>query len=868
MAYNKSDIKPYLQIKADLIPLNVWNKMIKGKERGKTPLHREWTTKPYEQTKINYSKWIESGYNIGFRIPEDILVVDLDPRNYVDGINSEELVADLFDFFDFDELIWELPVVRTGSGGYHIYTRLPEDFDYRLIRKSVENLPGVDFKKKGGYVVAAGSKHPNGDYYSWENICDDLPETPEALLNLIKREKFADKDYSSGYGAFSGTQLQELVLDNLEVTDFSSNDEWEPLMMECHHATAGEGIEEFLEWSLSDPDYTGDENQIRNRWESLDDSKDVQRTAASLIRRLKETGEDVNDVKAILDFGTQPDFSEMDEQDDEDSNLISKARNVGKSTHEDDVVGVDLSRYSDKEGLAISMAQELDPNYTKEDLMKCLRVTKIADIIESEQAIEIVMARTKLKRPVINKILKDIDASVARDLATTLSDKVLEEVFNNKRHLLVEPNESVWAYNRTHWEQISNKYLEKVIRHALKGMRENLDVNTDEATLVKKAAELTKMEVATNISKLHKIDVPSPVISCKNCEIHINKDGTHSVKKHSYRSYATRCLTTEYDPSAEAPLFMETLRGIFGNFPDTEDMIRHIGEVFGYIIQPYKNLSSWWLFIGPGGDGKTTLTEILQGVLGNAFTPGNTALINARISNNDNHSMMGLVGALALVIGDFKKGAVIDDEKIKEYADNKVMQANPKGKDRFNFMYSAGLVVCSNHLPKTTDNSHGFARRVNVVPFNAQFTKLGNQDYDRKSKILGNPQEIAGILNFMLEGLERLRKRGKFDIPESCVKASEDWLSQTNNTSKFVADTIDLSGKPEDSLGDLGSLHSMHYNMWCENNDVEEQYRLGKLSFRDKLVELGLIVRKGGKGVVKVYGGKFKELEDEEFEEF
>lgn len=864
MNYKKDQIRPYIKLKADLIPLHIWNKQINGDERGKTPRDREWTTAKYNQDKHTYLKWIKSGYNIGYRIAEDELIVDLDPRNYIEGINSEELIADLFGFFDFEELLWELPVVKTGGGGYHIYCTLPFDVDYRCIRKCVENIPGVDFKKKGGYVVGAGSKHPSGNYYTWENEANKVL-VPDALLDLIKRDKFQTKDYTSGYGAFTGTQLQELVLDKLDVGNFDSNDTWEPLMMECHHATAGEGIEEFLDWSLGDTQYEADENKIRNRWESLDDSKDITRTASSLIHRLKELGEDVSGVRAVLDFGTQPDFSEMDEQDEEESDLLSKAKKVGEETTPADVFDVDVHGYSDKDGLAIGMASALNPNPSKEDLMKCLRLIKVADSIEREEALNKIVETTrgKYNRAALNRIIKEIDKSVTQDLATTLSNKALEEVFNNKRHILVEPNESVWVYNRTHWEQISNKYLEKIIRHALKGLAQNMEINTDEQTLIKKATDLTKMESATNVSKLHRTDAPNPIISCKNCEIHINKDGTHVIKDHSYRSFSTRCLNTEYDPSAKAPLFMQTLREIFANFPDTEDMVRHISEVFGYIIQPYKNLSSWWLFIGPGGDGKTTLADILQGVLGSAFTPGNTALINSKLSNNDNHSMMGLVGALALVIGDFKKGAIIDDEKIKEYADNKVMQANPKGKDRFNFMYSAGLIVCSNHLPKTTDNSHGFQRRVNVVPFNAQFTKTNMQDYDRKAKILDDPEEIAGILNFMLEGLQRLRSRGGFDIPESCKKASEDWMSQTNNTSKFINDIVELTGNPSDSLGDLGTLHSVIYSGWCSTNDVDEQYRLGKLSFKEKLMELGLIVRKGGGNVVKVYGGILKDVEED-----
>ena len=95
--------------------------MIKGESRGKTPLHNEWDSKDYRQSVEEYDKWLAKGYNIGYRIKETELIVDLDPRNYEEGVDSETIVAEFFDFFSFDDLIEDLPVVRTGGGGYHIY---------------------------------------------------------------------------------------------------------------------------------------------------------------------------------------------------------------------------------------------------------------------------------------------------------------------------------------------------------------------------------------------------------------------------------------------------------------------------------------------------------------------------------------------------------------------------------------------------------------------------------------------------------------------------------------------------------------------------------------------------------------------------
>ena len=55
----------------------------------------------------------------------------------------------------------------TGSGGLHLFFQA----DPR-IRNSVKRLPGLDTRGRGGFIVAAGSLHPNGQVYHWAKGLD------------------------------------------------------------------------------------------------------------------------------------------------------------------------------------------------------------------------------------------------------------------------------------------------------------------------------------------------------------------------------------------------------------------------------------------------------------------------------------------------------------------------------------------------------------------------------------------------------------------------------------------------------------------------------------------------------------------------
>ena len=85
--------------------------------------------------------------NIGAAVPPGHVVVDIDPRNGGDST------------WDALTTGHELPptlVTRTGSGGRHIWFRLPYA---RPVRGSAG--PGIDLKARGGYLVMPGSIHPD-----------------------------------------------------------------------------------------------------------------------------------------------------------------------------------------------------------------------------------------------------------------------------------------------------------------------------------------------------------------------------------------------------------------------------------------------------------------------------------------------------------------------------------------------------------------------------------------------------------------------------------------------------------------------------------------------------------------------------------
>ena len=256
--------------------------------RSKRPTVKEWTTKDFTALDPNAHMNDKDG-NVGVRLDREALVVDVDPKNGGDA-SFQRLCADI----GLDPEIF--PTVETGSGGQHLYMRVPSGV---MLRTTLPEYPGIDFKSGNGHqVVAPGSVHPETNrHYRWVRNEDDipcfgLPMAPKALLGLLAALRLPARNSSaaSSEDPIAPEDL-ERMLGVLDPENFQDHGDWLPVMQACHEATGGLGEDEFVLWSTSDPAYVHDEQTIRTRWRSLGRNKNGRLvTRATLFQELIGVG--------------------------------------------------------------------------------------------------------------------------------------------------------------------------------------------------------------------------------------------------------------------------------------------------------------------------------------------------------------------------------------------------------------------------------------------------------------------------------------------------------------------------------------------------------------------------------------------------
>jgi hypothetical protein len=244
------------------------------------------------------------GGNVGVRLRDDMLVIDVDPRNFPVGANTFEA---LMRRVNVSASNW--PIVNTGGGGWHYYLQKPTDLK---VVNSLPDFPGVEFKSAGRQVLAAGSVHPESrKRYSiephplFEGFQGTMPVPRDLLAMIVRKQPTRNTkgglDTPDGMNAGLDTPDDmkaglhtpdevDRMLGGLDVRRYREYENWFHLMAAVHAASNGAAKEKFIAWSVADPKYAKDAEKIGSMWKALKADRPGGITARTLYWELKNAG--------------------------------------------------------------------------------------------------------------------------------------------------------------------------------------------------------------------------------------------------------------------------------------------------------------------------------------------------------------------------------------------------------------------------------------------------------------------------------------------------------------------------------------------------------------------------------------------------
>ena len=261
-----------LNLDYDLIPL---------RPGGKAPIFKEWTSrKPHTAKELR--AFIDSGHNLGHRLTDHDLLIDVDVKNDQPGLMSLKALQR-----DVPSLALIEPITDTPSGGCHYLYCIPED-DTGVLATHVDAYPGIEFLSHGRQALIGGCTLEGGKKYRTNLSMLPAPPIPAELLEILKRPRGEKTDADNlTYGILSGPELADYI-EGLKPELYQDYSQWLHLGMACHFLTAGTAMTEFLDWSEQDPMFRDMREENEAKWESFSVDRSVSITGRRLVRELRK----------------------------------------------------------------------------------------------------------------------------------------------------------------------------------------------------------------------------------------------------------------------------------------------------------------------------------------------------------------------------------------------------------------------------------------------------------------------------------------------------------------------------------------------------------------------------------------------------
>lgn len=268
----------------------------------------------------------------------------------------------------------------------------------------------------------------------------------------------------------------------------------------------------------------------------------------------------------------------------------------------------------------------------------------------------------------------------------------------------------------------------------------------------------------------------------------------------------THCLECRFDAEGPSPArFLAFLERVL---PDAAVRAR-VQEYVGYTLLADARYQRAQFWLGEGANGKGVLANIVQALHGRIAAMALDQLAGFHLSV--------LVGA-SLVYVDEVPRKPIDEQRLKSMIAGERIPVDRKYRDPVSIHVRGKWLVLGNHLPAITDHSTGFWRRWDIVPFSVTIPERERAPMLAQTIIR---EELSGVLNWALEGLQRLQRRGGFDVvmPVAMTSMLREAKADTNSV---IAWLDDVGVELQATCTTLKDTVFEQYRRWCTTNAMRE----------------------------------------------
>lgn len=305
------------------------------------------------------------------------------------------------------------------------------------------------------------------------------------------------------------------------------------------------------------------------------------------------------------------------------------------------------------------------------------------------------------------------------------------------------------------------------------------------------------------------LSVPNGVIDLTTGEL---RPGTPTDK-------LTMLAGVPYHPDAECRRWWQFLSEVFDGDPELIDFAQ---KLCGYMLTGMTTEQVIVMCYGPGGNGKSLFLNTLRLIAGEYATTLPFSSLSAQAADAVSNDLAALQGRRIVAASEINEGVRLNEARLKSLTGGDEISARFLYSEHFTFVPVAKFILSVNHKPVVRDDSHGFWRRVRLLPFMVKF------EGDARDPFLAAKlkEEAIGILAWAIQGCLLWQKEG-LPMPASVREATDEYAADSDPLNEFLRACCDVLPDETCTASELYKA----YDSWCTNERLTKWDRMTSTSF-------------------------------------
>lgn len=433
----------------------------------------------------------------------------------------------------------------------------------------------------------------------------------------------------------------------------------------------------------------------------------------------------------------------------------------------------------------------------EENTAESMQQDGIVEILQEEikQEVEDELRKIKYEEKHISKQEEDLKQQLRKLIKVKFP---LKPDYDNATELLTEEFKKRYrvyatreAVNPEFWIYLDGIYVSNGATYVDEFCRENLG-NLYKSTIKMRVLDKIKADSYLEPEKFFANDNPHEVcVSNGILNIYTKELIGFTPEKRFFNK-----MPVVYNPEAKCVLIDKHFENVLSNPQDKVVLY----ELVGYCLEQSHFIEKAFMFVGNGRNGKGKTLELIKRLVG-VESCCSVALSAMQETSFNLHQMFGKKVNLA---GDLSSTDLKHTGLFKSLTGRDLITAKRKYLSDLIFISTCKNVFACNELPKVYDLSQGFWSRWVLLEFPYEFVKKevyeALPESDRKfKKIMDNehinkitsPEELSGLLNMALEGLNRLIENKDFSYSVGTSTIKDMWVRKSNSFTAFCIDCIE-----------------------------------------------------------------------------